>query len=456
MRYLVFALMALALVLPAAPAHAQAAPSARVTQVDTARYPDVTLYVSVTDAAGNPVPNLRPGDFTITEDGRPVEIRDFAGGGAGSVTTVLVIDRSNSMREVRKLDGARDAAHAYVALMRPGDRTALIAFDGNGAQVLRRFTDDRRFLDEAIDGIRFGGGTAIYDALIEAVDLLKNEPGRRALVLLTDGQDCRDLDSYNCPAEAGSRSTMSEAIAYAGRANQPVYTIGLGTPGGSEREGIDADVLRAIAEATGGEYFYAPRPGHLAELYQRLAGGIHAEYRITYRSPRPFYDGTRRDIQVSVGGMPVVTDGYVERHMVNIHSNPVVAVFLLIPILAAFLAPLLLRHNRAYRAPAAAPPATAESTSPAAPTSAAASPVDTGPADGPTIGQMGETALEARSCWSCGTPVILPARFCDQCGAPQDRGPASCADCGRALRPGAKFCPGCGTPVGRGVVTSDE
>src|SRR5262245_25492145 len=84
-------LLLLMLLLPAVPAYAQPANNARVTQVDSSLYPDVTLYVSVTDPGGKPVGGLTARDFAITEDGQAVAVSDFAGGGANSVSTVLVI-----------------------------------------------------------------------------------------------------------------------------------------------------------------------------------------------------------------------------------------------------------------------------------------------------------------------------------------------------------------------------
>src|SRR5215213_9270114 len=123
------------------PAARIAAPSpspARVTQVDTVHYPDVTLYVGVAGADGTPGGGLAARDFAVTEDGQPVTIADFAGG-AGPIATVLVIDRSGSMDENDKLEGAQDAARAFVEQMRPGDQTELITFNQT-ANVDERFT----------------------------------------------------------------------------------------------------------------------------------------------------------------------------------------------------------------------------------------------------------------------------------------------------------------------------
>src|SRR3954464_2584182 len=134
MRRILLLLPLLLLVLALLPIFSQPAPSAapalapaRVAQVDTAHYPDVTLYVGVTGPDGKPVGGLAAKDFAVTEDGQPVKIDDFAGG-AGPISTVLVIDRSGSMEENDKIDGAQDAARAFVEQMRPGDQTELITF----------------------------------------------------------------------------------------------------------------------------------------------------------------------------------------------------------------------------------------------------------------------------------------------------------------------------------------
>ena len=95
----------------ATPDAAPDASPARVTQVDSTHYPDVTVYVGVAGADGKPVGGLAARDFAVTEDGQPVTLADFAGA-AGPVSTVLVIDRSGSMDENDKLEGAQDAARA--------------------------------------------------------------------------------------------------------------------------------------------------------------------------------------------------------------------------------------------------------------------------------------------------------------------------------------------------------
>ena len=120
MRRILLLLPLVLLLLVLVPIFGQAQPSAtpspspaHVTQVDAAHYPDVTLYVGVTGPDGKPLGGLAARDFAVTEDGQPVTLADFAGG-AGPISTVLVIDRSGSMEENDKIVGAQDAARAFV------------------------------------------------------------------------------------------------------------------------------------------------------------------------------------------------------------------------------------------------------------------------------------------------------------------------------------------------------
>ena len=426
---------------PAVPIAAPDQNPARVTQVDTAHYPDITLYVGVTGQDGKPVGGLAARDFAVTEDGQPVTLADLAGG-AGPISTVLVIDRSGSMEENDKIEGAQDAARAFVDQMRPGDQTELITFNQT-ANVDERFTGSQDELRRAIDHIDADGGTALYDSMVAGVDALKNMSGRRALLLLTDGQDCRE--SSICPDEYGSRRSLDQAIAYAEQQGQPVYVIGLGDRAGGERDGIDEGVLQKIADGTSGEYFYAPSGDQLAGLYRKLSAGLQQEYMLTYRSPRPFYDGTRRDIRVSVGGAPAASGGYVERHLIDVRSDPRVGLLLLLPVLGALLAPTLLRRR--------------PTTNDQRPTTLAGDSVpisiESSPALGSTIFQTPSVVVipaDVARCTSCDAPLLRAgARFCADCGAAQPSAHVAaprrifCDQCGRPMRDRAQFCDHCGT-----------
>ena len=131
----------------------------RITQVDNSQFPTVTLYVSVTNSAGEPV-GVDPATIQISENGEAMQITDARGGGGEGVkgkaeplTTMLVIDISGSMDKNNKLAAAKDAAKAYVNQMRAGDQAGLMTFDTKTYYV-QPVTTDTAALTSAIDGLK--------------------------------------------------------------------------------------------------------------------------------------------------------------------------------------------------------------------------------------------------------------------------------------------------------------
>ena len=448
-------LVAMLLIFASALVRARVAPTpsgaARVTQVETSAYPAISLYVAVTDANGQPRLGLRQNDFAITEDGAPVALTTFSGAGASQVTSVLVLDRSGSMADNNKIAAAQAAATAFVGLLRPSDRIALIAFNET-VQVAQPFTRDVTVLNHAIGDLKPADGTALYDAIMRGVDLLRNEPGRRLLLVLSDGQDMREVGQQS----NGSQHTLAEAIAYAEAAGQPVAVVGLGDRASAGDAGIDEAVLQQIATTTGGRYLYAPQGEALTALYTSLAGEVQHEYQLTYVSPRPFYDGTRRDLRVQAGASTAV-GGYTEQHLINVAANPLVGVALLVPLAGLLVLPGVWRRRssggkvpptKAAPTPPFVQPAPQMDTVPETPAPIAAAATMLMPASPPTVDAA------ARCCVHCNAPLRAMARFCTKCGTNQPLVPAPeterrtfCDMCGRPLDPGAKFCLSCGEPV---------
>jgi len=271
-------------------ARAEGPVTVQVVQVDKSRFPEVDVYVSVTDANGQPVKNFRPEDFSLEEDGQPVDLIQVSGAGEqGPVTTVLVIDKSGSMNHANKMKAAREAAIAFVQLMRPGDVTGVIAFNTQVTTV-QPLTGDKEALIAAIKGIQAVDDTAMYDALHAASAMLEPVSGRKAIIIVTDGMNT-----------AGQR-TREETLTLVGEQGISIYTIGLGDPsqGTETYAGIDEPTLKAIAEESGGVYTFAPDPEQLRELYELLSQRIQNEYRLTYRSPNRLRDGINRAVAVTV------------------------------------------------------------------------------------------------------------------------------------------------------------
>jgi VWFA-related protein len=265
----------------------------RITQIDTSQFPQVTLYVSITDAAGNPI-GVSPSNIIIKENGVPIPLDQIHGvGEVGPLTTLLVMDVSGSMHTDGKLEAAKAAAHSFIDQMRPEDQFGLVTFNTE-IEYVQPITTDRAEITKAIDGLIGIGDTAMYDALIQAVDILEAVDGRKAIIALTDGLDNRSV------------STPEEVINRIGPAGLSISTVGLGNPnyGPGATSALDEEALIYLAENAGGLYGYANDEDSLRNLYQSYAVGLKSEYVLTYTSPSQLRDGVNRALTVSLGNQP--------------------------------------------------------------------------------------------------------------------------------------------------------
>lgn len=293
----------LAILIGVAPLQASGPTQMRVTQVDASQFPKVTVYISVTDASGEPVP-IDTNRITISEDGVRMKIdqvRGISGGRDKSegerLTTLLVIDVSGSMNEAGKLDAAKKAADGYVDRMRPGDQVGLLTFNTQ-ITLVQPVTTDHNALKSAIEKLQAGDYTAMYDGLVKGVENLQSVPGRKTIIVLTDGLDNR------------SKSKEDDVIKQIGPSGLTISTIGLGEPsqGTASMAGIDEPALKSLAERTGGLYSYVKDADALNKLFQHYGRVLQSEYAITYTSPSHQRDGVNRILSVSLvdpAGSPI-------------------------------------------------------------------------------------------------------------------------------------------------------
>ncbi|HET7009440.1 MAG TPA: VWA domain-containing protein [Anaerolineales bacterium] len=271
----------------------------RVTQVDRSRFPEVTVYISVTDAQGEPVP-VSPAQLAIAEDGVAVEPSSIEGAQpVDRLTTLLVMDISGSMAVAGKLEAAKAAAKAYVEQMRDDDQAGLVSFNVE-VEYVQPITGDRRALNAAIDGLQAHEDTAMYDALAEANRILTPIEGRKAVIVLTDGMD------------NSSAASMEEVLSGIGPAGLSISTIGLGDVRqvGVSFEGLDETSLSSLAARAGGVYEAVQDPSTLVGIYERFGRSLQHEYAITYVSPGAFRDGVNRTVTVSLAGASAGTKVY--------------------------------------------------------------------------------------------------------------------------------------------------
>jgi Ca-activated chloride channel family protein len=260
-----------------------------ITQVDTSDFPTVTVYVSVTDASGEPV-GIEPERIVLQENDVIIQ-PDQMQGSAGVVetlTTMLVMDISGSMNVENKLNTAKVAANAYVDRMRAGDQVGVLAFNTE-ANYAQPITSDLTRVKTAINALVAIDDTAMYDALTDAVEILATIQGRKAIIVLTDGMDNR------------SQYGLVDVLDSIGPSGLSISTVGLGNPAETETyAGLDVDALTSLAAQAGGEYAYANDADGLTRLYQRYAQALQSEYAIIYTSPAALRDGLTRHLSVSL------------------------------------------------------------------------------------------------------------------------------------------------------------
>lgn len=264
----------------------------QITQIDTTQFPLVNVYVSVRDAAGEPQV-INTGKLQLLENGQPVNNQSIQGtGGVDTLSTMLLIDNSGSMNFVGKLDSAKAVAKEYLDQMRPGDQVGVITFNTE-VNVVQDITADRDALVNAIDNISARNDTAVYDALSTAIGILNPLPGRKAIILLTDGMD------------NASSTTPEEALGSIGFGGLSISSIGFGQmPEGEEQtdeyKGIDEATLLMIADSAGGQYGYAEDKAQLSALYDQMRRALQSEAVISYVTPLSLRDGVQRALTVTL------------------------------------------------------------------------------------------------------------------------------------------------------------
>jgi len=327
----------------------------------------VNVFATVRDKKGQIVKDLKKEDFTLLEDGRPQTIRYFSQQTDLPLTLGLLVDTSRSER--RMIPTERSASHKFFQqVLRPDrDKAFLIHFD-HEVELLQDLTASRERLEKALDMLapseeeadarsdqggnnggggagypggggggypgaggggmgrhgggggyprggggqrRHGGGTALYDGIyLAANEILSKETGRKAIVLLTDGED------------NGSKLTLEEAITSAQRADTLGYSVRItdeeigsmvprgwngGGYGGGRGGGAGPDrpdgkkVLKQLAKETGGGYFEYGKKKSLDDIYAEIQEELRNQYSIGYTSDHSGNDKGYRKIDLTVG-----------------------------------------------------------------------------------------------------------------------------------------------------------
>lgn len=243
----------------------------------------VELPVTVLESGGKPVEGLKESDFEISEDGAKQTISFFALQRDLPIRLGLVIDTSGSMEKT--LPEVQRVVVGFLRnLLRPRDRAFVEAFNDR-SNLLEGFTADFGALERAMIALRADGETALYDATVYGLFQFSGVRGRKAMIILTDGED------------NSSRMDFDKTLDYAKRSGATIYTVGIDLP--ITKVGIRSQLTR-LARTSGGEAFFLARGAALEPVYERINRELRSQYLLAYTSTSEAAPDIFRKVAVKV------------------------------------------------------------------------------------------------------------------------------------------------------------
>jgi len=275
----------------------------------------VDVFFTVKDKSGNLVPHLNKSDCTVLEDKQPQAWKSFIAENNLPLTLGILLDTSGSQERVLPLE-QEAGAQFLERVLKPKDEAFLLSFDVD-VDLLQDFTNSPRLLARAMSkaeintagGNGAGGvpglgggpvptigdpkGTLLYDAIyLASNEKLNQESGRKAMIILTDGED------------QGSRTKITEAVAAAQKSNALIYVILIadtGFYGGWGYSGFSA--AKKLSEETGGRVINVGNNGKkLQEAFAQIEDELRTQYAGTYTPSNAKMDGTFRHLSMECKG----------------------------------------------------------------------------------------------------------------------------------------------------------
>ena len=256
----------------------------------------VEVYATVTDQSGDLVRGLTRDDFVIREDNEPQAVSTFAAGDF-PLSAAVGVDRSFSMGQGGRFATTKAAAKAFLAELRPSDESMVLAI-GSTVEVVAPRSTRREEQYAAIDELTEWGSTGLHDAVIAGIGGVQQAKGRRALVLISDGDD------------RFSTATAADALTRARASDVMVYPVAVGRTRPS--------LFVELAALTGGRSFHVRDQKQLAETLRGIARELRYQYLLGYTPTRSITAGEERwrSIVVTVNrpGVRVrARDGYLAK-----------------------------------------------------------------------------------------------------------------------------------------------
>jgi VWFA-related protein len=268
----------------------------------------VNIFFNVKDKHGLLIPNLTKNDFDVFEDGKPQTIKYFAAEANQPLTLGLLIDTSPSQERVLPIE--KEVGAAFLKnVLRDKDLAFVISFDVT-VDLLQDFTNSSPDLRAAMERTKINGGgggggipglgggpipnsnpkgTLLYDAVyLASNEKLRNEVGRKAMILLTDGED------------QGSQMKIMDAIEAAQKADSMIYVLLIADRGFYGGMGYSGDRdMRRLCEETGGRVIsVGNKYEKLKEAFDQIANELRSQYNIGYTPTNNKKDGTFRKVEI--------------------------------------------------------------------------------------------------------------------------------------------------------------
>jgi VWFA-related protein len=251
----------------------------------------VSVTAVVFDKAGHPVRGLGTKDVQLFENGVKQEVsyfREASSLGDPServpLSIILVLDTSGSMKP--NMHFLQEAVLNFLYKLDDIDTALLVSFN-ESVKGSAEFTGDTDRLERFVEGLQAWGGTSLYDAIQYSLGRIKDAPGRKALVIFSDG------------ADTTSQLQDKDVVDYARAVEATVYSIGFKGEGGGLMSSSPRGFLRKIATETGGLFFAPDKVGELIKVFNEISNELKNHYLLAY-TPTKEPDGTWREIALKV------------------------------------------------------------------------------------------------------------------------------------------------------------
>lgn len=247
----------------------------------------VNLFCTVQSKQGQLINDLHQEDFLVKEDGVKQSITHFSKEVTLPLTLAILIDTSPSVQNVLALE-QQTAVKFLRAVLGNGDLAMLMNFNRR-VSLIQDFTDSIRLLEKAIYGVTIGGGTSVHDAVFLACDeKLKQETGRKAIVLISDGGDTT------------SKLKIQDAIEAAQRADTIIYSISNRVGGFYLGRTGSPRTLKKYARTTGGTAFFPNKPQSFKKAFDAIEAQLRNQYLLSYQSSNRAREGAYRSIKITL------------------------------------------------------------------------------------------------------------------------------------------------------------